>query len=169
MDQTVEHFAVLAQSYCSLVVDRTSHSRSAFVAQLRPLLLDLYSTALTLPDRWVDHDLQLRAQSTEEWMALYQSLGEYLGDWSTYHEVFDPYELDEPVTGSLADDIADIYRDLRRGLDLRLIDHPLSSEAALWEWRFHFYAHWGEHLTGALRPLHRLLEEAESANANDDA
>ena len=36
-----------------------------------------------------------------------------LGDWDLYHQVFDPTQDDE---ASLADDIADIYSDLKEGL-----------------------------------------------------
>jgi hypothetical protein len=31
----------------------------------------------------------------------------------------------------------------------------------LWEWRFNFQIHWGEHLTGALRALYSLSSTYE--------
>jgi len=94
-------------------------------------------------------------------MALFRSLGSYLGDWDAYAEVFDPYEMDDtPVVGSLSDDLADVYRDLRRGLALFDASNRPGKIDAVWDWRFHFHSHWGEHATGALRPLHRLLELA---------
>ncbi len=74
----------------------------------------------------------------------------------SYWQVFDPYDHDEPVGGSLSDDLLDVYADLRRGLELWNSDAPRS--AAIWEWRFHFHAHWGAHATNALRALHRALE-----------
>ena len=57
------------------------------------------------------------------------------------------------VTGSLADDIADVYRDLRTGL--RKWQRG-ESGGALWEWRFNFEAHWGQHADDALRAIHSL-------------
>jgi hypothetical protein len=69
-----------------------------------------------------------------------------------YREVFDPWA--EPtvgeVTGDIIDDLGDIYRDLRRGL-VHWQDGNLAD--ALWEWRFNFQIHWGEHATSALRAL----------------
>jgi len=41
------------------------------------------------------------------------------GDWNYYNEVFDPTEDSEVIEGSLADDIADIYRELEEGIDLK--------------------------------------------------
>lgn len=72
-----------------------------------------------------------------------------------YWEVFDPRELDEPVGGSLTDDLVDIYRDLRRGLSLAIG----SLSDAVWEWKFSFETHWGNHATDAIRVLHRVATD----------
>jgi len=69
-----------------------------------------------------------------------------------YWEVFDPYVEEPPVKGSLSDDLLDVYRDVRRGL--LLWDHN-APQAAIWEWRFSFGVHWGNHAIDALRALHR--------------
>jgi hypothetical protein len=66
--------------------------------------------------------------------------------------MFDPYELDQPVAGSLSDDLLDVYRDVRRGLALW---ESRRDADAVWEWKFHFDAHWGAHAVDALRALHR--------------
>jgi hypothetical protein len=86
---------------------------------------------------------------------LYSALATKLGRRDYYNEMFAPYDLAErePVTGSLADDLADIYADLSRGLAAWQVGN---TEDAVWEWRFHFQHHWGEHTTGALRALHAL-------------
>lgn len=68
-----------------------------------------------------------------------------------YREIFDPFEIEEPLTGSLVDDLADIYGDLMQGLWLHEHGHR---EAAAWQWRFSFDAHWGEHLTSAQRAVY---------------
>ena len=74
------------------------------------------------------------------------------GQMVSYWEVFDPYEEDEPVGGSLTDDLLDIYRDLGRGL---LAWNSGARESALWDWKFHFELHWGDHAVDALRALKR--------------
>jgi hypothetical protein len=78
-------------------------------------------------------------------------------DKDFYWEVFDPYDHDDnqPVAGSLADDALDVYRDIRRGLALW---DASRTRNAIWEWRFHFDVHWGDHATDALRALHRACK-----------
>jgi hypothetical protein len=75
-----------------------------------------------------------------------------------YSEVFNPLPVpgEEPIVGDLADDIADIYKDIRRGLDLLDAGYM---EHAVWEWIFHLQHHWGEHATSAIRALHWFLCE----------
>ena len=76
-----------------------------------------------------------------------------------YWEVFDPYEEGAPVGGSLSDDLLDVYGDLRRGLALweqgGVTKRGELRIAAIWEWRFQFEIHWGDHAIDALRALHR--------------
>lgn len=69
-----------------------------------------------------------------------------------YSVMFDPYEFDSaPVTGSLADDAADVYRDLKGGLTV--IAEGGALENAVSEWRFGFDHHWGRHAADALHAL----------------
>lgn len=81
-----------------------------------------------------------------------------LGDKDLYWEVFDPYVEANPVAGSLAEDVLDVYRDIRRGLTLW---DASQMQNAIWEWRFGFDAHWGDHAIDALRALHRACKWSE--------
>ncbi len=72
-----------------------------------------------------------------------------------YWEVFDPYVNEPAVAGSLDDDVLDVYRDLHRGLDLW--DSAAPRAAAIWEWRFSFDMHWGDHAVDAIRALQRAV------------
>jgi len=73
--------------------------------------------------------------------------------------VFDPTKDSEAIFGSLADDIRDIYRDLKKGLELKKT-YPSQPEAAIGEWRFGFYSHWGKHAIDALLAMHFHLQNA---------
>jgi hypothetical protein len=66
--------------------------------------------------------------------------------------VFDPYEEGKLVTGSLTDDVIDVYCDLKMGLDAFDAGHV---EGAVWDWRFNFAHHWGHHAVDGLRALQR--------------
>jgi len=94
----------------------------------------------------------------EEWNQLYNALKEKLGDWDLYWQVFDPTKDNKAIYGTLADDIADIYRDLKNGINLTESDTVLPRDI-ISEWRFGFYSHWGRHAINALGTIHRLLED----------
>jgi hypothetical protein len=61
------------------------------------------------------------------------------------------------------DDLGDIYKDLQYSLrvfDLQIAD---SQENALWQFKFDFVKHWGEHCINALRALHFFIQKLENA------
>jgi hypothetical protein len=84
-----------------------------------------------------------------------------LGDWDLYWQVFDPTKDSEAIHGSLADDIADIYRDIKEGLGLQDPDITLQRDA-IWSWRLGYYSHWGQHAINALYMAHALLEHTRA-------
>ena len=77
-----------------------------------------------------------------------------------YGEVFNPLLVppDEPVIGSIADDITDVYRDVVAGLRAYQTGNRAG---AIWEWGFHFHHHWGKHATGAIKAIHAWLVDNE--------
>ncbi|HEX2210730.1 MAG TPA: DUF5063 domain-containing protein [Longimicrobium sp.] len=187
----LDPFAALAEQFCQLVEDRASYSAEHFLSAVHPLLAQLYAAGLGLPstdilfdedqedgdaegpnpDRAPDPD----GMEHEEWRPLFEALTVKLGEGGYYREIHDPYDPpDSPeVTGSLADDVADIYRDLRTGLRKW---RRGESGGALWEWRFNFEAHWGQHTVDALRAIHSLAAWHElswprgpAAEQTDDA
>lgn len=56
----------------------------------------------------------------------------------------------------LWDDLADIYRDLRHGLDLYALGDSENVAEAVWQWRFGYENHWGTHLFRALMTVHEI-------------
>lgn len=85
-----------------------------------------------------------------------QRLGSQLGPYDPYFCVFDALVQDEPVMGSLSDDLADIYLDLAGALDE--LDAGRHDDA-VWSWRFVLRGHAGDHLVRALPALHAVLRE----------
>lgn len=133
------------------------------------LLTRLYAAALELPD--VSSGDQQNTKDTEvsdaEWKAVLNHSNRLPLD--EYGEIFNPLLLppEEAVIASLADDIADIYRDVVCGLKhYRLGDH----QEATWQWTTSFNWHWGEHITGAIRALHCWISinAPERLTASDD-
>jgi hypothetical protein len=88
-----------------------------------------------------------------EWQQLYESLKKTLAPNDIYWTIWESWKDGEPLHGSLADDIADIYRDLKDGSGENEVRDKV------WEWRFSFYSHWGKHAAGALRSIHDLIAD----------
>lgn len=159
----LQDFAETAREFCRTIEDRANLEAVGLLGAVHLLLAKLYLAALSLPsadvlssEEQVDpvrHPANPDRVTHDEWRELFASLQELIGAQDSYREVFDPYKpiSEGEVTGSIADDLADIYRDLKVGL--AAWDRGQSGDA-LWTWRFGFESHWGEHATGALRALH---------------
>jgi hypothetical protein len=163
-------FASVAQEFCSVIDTAPNLDRIELLTQVYGILPRLISKAIDLPNMELSDDeseqevsrkSQTRARlrlSEEQWVKLYEFLKAKLGDLNLYWEVWDPTKEHEAICGSLADDFADIYRDLKAGLSLGEA-HQVPPEDNIWHWRLGYYSHWGKHAIDALRTIHFLLEE----------
>lgn len=145
-------FVDQARQFCDFIEKASEYPLNERLTQARVRLLELYRAGLELPH--VEPPAGVEAGASPEPPKSWAGFGKV----ETYWEVFDPYEEDKPVCGSLSDDLLDIYRDVHRGL--RLWDGNVPRTAALWEWRFHLDQHWGGHAVDALRALHRACGRA---------
>ena len=89
-----------------------------------------------------------------EWKSVYQAAAAL--PVGHYAEVFDPVVIpaETPVVGDLADDLADIYREVITGLWLFESGKHLQAH---WHWAFTFQVHWGKHATSAIRALYTVI------------
>jgi hypothetical protein len=150
----LDAFASEARRFVAWARGEDADAMTAAAALRR--VVALYGEALRLPNTVeVPPSLDEVAQvSEDEWRLVFDHAQTL--PLRHYGEVFDPLELppEDPVVGDVADDIADIYRDIASGL--RLFDSGRSSDA-LWEWGYNFRVHWGKHAGGAIRALHAYL------------
>ena len=91
----------------------------------------------------------------DEWSARFRRFGAL--PFNYYGDVDEPQKIppSNPTTGDLADDLADIYRDIKEGLSLAEADHL---PEAMYSWRESFRTHWGRHASSAIRVLHIWCE-----------
>lgn len=151
----VASFVAEARQFCDFMRKAPGVPLAKRLAAARQRLLSLYDAGSRLPhvEPPAGVDAGPNPGAPEGWIGF--------DKFETYWEVFDPYVDDAPVVGSLSDDLLDVYFDVRRGLELWDREVPMS--AAIWEWRFHFDIHWGDHAIDALRALHRACREESSA------
>lgn len=81
-----------------------------------------------------------------------------------YGEVFDTTRVppEEASVGDLADDLLDIYTDIKAGLLLFGRGH---APEAVFQWRFTWGVHWGRHATSGLRAMHGWVTRVEQGDA----
>ena len=144
---TIAAFRVVAEQYVAVIDAARAHGIARLYGDLVSALPTLYAAAVQLPD--------IEPESAD---APYRSMTH--GQWAT---VFDGLlrmflEDDRETAGSLADDLADIYRNVKEGLDA--LSAGRSEADVVWEWRFSFWSHWGEHAANALRIVHARLADA---------
>jgi hypothetical protein len=148
MDAT-NQFAIAARKFCHWAEEAPS-SGELEMRIARRHLASLYALALDLPQD-VYSDDEPADISHEMWQAMFKRFDVLPVNY--YSHCFDPLEVPagESTLGDLADDLADIWRDLRPGLDL--FDAG-QRDAATVEWRNGFAIHWGRHAASALYVLH---------------
>jgi hypothetical protein len=173
---STETFLLVARQFVRLL-ETTNIDKEEFYSKAHTALLDLYSAGHKLDqielkyssdDKDFDRDAIFENKNTGQ-------ISELRAE-AFYWEIFDPTysEKDgqpnagwtitdrEPSQGWLVDDFADIYRDLK--IELIKIDNIGTDEAvedALWQLKWSFAHHWGQHCINALRYFHYLYYDGK--------
>jgi hypothetical protein len=145
--QQLEAFFHTATDFCRWTESKPASAESEADTALK-LLSKLYSQGHELPDLYDEEEAP--ALPHEEWLVIYKRFGAL--PFNYYAEYCEPHNIEEPVPaiGDLADDLADIWRDLKAGLSLY---HNGNHAAAAWQWRHSFHTHWGRHAASAIYAL----------------
>lgn len=155
----LDAFAEEARRFCRWATGEDGETMNAASALRR--VSALYAAALELPLPFTKgmpaalSKVDAPSEAVEQVAARVASLKPLV-----YWEIFDPLynPPEEPVAGSIADDLGDIYRDVARGF---VLFESGERAEALWEWGFNFRIHWGAHATGAMRALHAYLAQED--------
>lgn len=165
----VTRFIERAREYCELIRLSEGRPKVALAHDLHKLLPLLYVDALVLPEapeqHFKDGDAEReaeeridRALSMEQRRELLNRLSLQFGKtWDKYRDVTDPYDASsqEANYGWLSDDLTDVFGELVSGLaawDAGYRGH------AVWDLKFMFERHWGQHVLGALVAIRTLAE-----------
>ncbi|HET9994715.1 MAG TPA: DUF5063 domain-containing protein [Candidatus Acidoferrum sp.] len=151
-----ERFPLVAEEFCHLIEHYNEHNRKQLMQELTAQLARLCEVAARLPQvipatEDIDNTPEGLAAHTEEWVRLSGSLRQIFGNLDGYWEIFDPSQREEPVSCSLAIDIAEIYLDLKEAL--KHLKSGAASDDVLWEWHFDFHSHWSRHAANALKVM----------------
>jgi hypothetical protein len=161
----VTQFKEIAESYCTLL-EVVPEDNNIWIQQILIALSRLYALAHDLPDIELPDDAPDISDSINvtiaEWKQVSDRVRSILGTQVAYWAYIDPTEPsespDEPVFGNLADDLADIYRDIKPGLRAWATGDDRYLTSIILAWKFPLFgSNWGVHAVSALRALHPLV------------
>lgn len=178
--QDVTEFVTVVGEYCSFVENTLRFSKRDFLDKSRKILSMIYLKMSLLPrfETIFDDDNE-KFVTEEDWDFIHKSVKKKLGFHDEYREVFDPltHEQLEQSTASIADNIADIYQDLKNFVLLYNVGTEEIMNDALWECQLNFEEFWGQKLLNALKAIHNVLfsgddlsdeGEEQDDNSNND-
>jgi len=143
-----------ARLYCDLI-DHLDGDDTVWLEQLTKLLPRLHAAVAELDQSKGDAGTYSIEQDLDDRFELYSRLHRLLGERDPYWLEFDVSNDGQAMTGSLADDLTDIFCELKVGLDM-LDSQPEKAHRALNRLSSSYKAHWGQHLIDAQRHLYEL-------------
>jgi hypothetical protein len=163
--QEFGHFVDLTEKYCSTCERIDSLPLVTFLLEIDRLLPQVYGAASVLPAYpWDDDEDGLdehpsTCSQLDLERGMYDRMRKKLGCFERYDLVFDPYDSEgkEVIDGTLADDLASIYADLKSPLDLFRDGSEPAIKQALWDWGFGRKIHWGRHAVHAMAAVYSLV------------
>ncbi len=148
----VDELLAIARRYCELIESLQEGDRQP-LAQINELLPQLHA-AMTTVGPWQEDKPLEAVVDLDRRFELFSSLHRLLGDLDGYWMEYDVAPDRQEMSGSLADDLTDIYCELKNGL-VHLEDNS-DARRTLHSWRSGFCNHWGQHVVDAERHLYAL-------------
>ncbi|ORU93256.1 MAG: hypothetical protein A6F70_05110 [Cycloclasticus sp. symbiont of Bathymodiolus heckerae] len=141
-----------AKRYCFLIENIHEFDSQEWLTEVS-LILPRIHAVMGMIDNSDRGECLFALSDIDERFDLFCHLKKVLGDK-------DAYEMGDELTenemyGSLSGDLADLYFEIRRGLDL-IRNGRENLPAALSLWRDGFFLHWGKHLIDAEKHLYDL-------------
>ena len=167
----VTDFISVAGEYCTYVENVSDLGREEFFRFAQEILSALYYHAVKLPVlENIFEEGNERFVTEEDWQFVHDSVLKKAGSFDTYPEVFDGNinETDNFVTSSIAENLADIYQDIK---DFTLLYNVGTNEImndAIWECRLNFKEYWGQKLCNVLRAVHNVVSKDNDLSESEE-
>lgn len=158
--KNVVEFVTVAKEFCNFLESAEQYPRKEFVTVTTRILPLLYLKAVVLPK--VETELDDEVEKTVDEMTYAQIQGAIesrLGRFNDYLEVFTPdiERSDTPVIAFIAEDLTDIYQDLKDFISAYRIGVTEIMNDALSIVQQNFELFWGQRSVNTLRALHSIL------------
>jgi hypothetical protein len=163
----VVEFVAVANEYCKYAEHATGIKGEELLKIMQRLLPLLYLKTTFLPEFTPYFEEGNEKFVTEtEYAEIHNALRKKLGAANDYLEVFDERmnESEGPVVESLAENLTDIYQDLKDFILLYQTGTKEVMNDAICECRMNFENYWGQKLVNALRAIHKIICSGEEIN-----
>lgn len=163
-------FVAVANEYCKYAEHASEIKGEELLKILQRLLPLLYLKASFIPELTpYFEDSNEKFVTETDWAEIHDILKVKFGSADDYLEVFDEKinKSEGPVVASLAENMADIYQDLKDFLLLYQTGTPEVMNDALWECRMNFESYWGQKLVNALQAIHKFICSGEAISGED--
>jgi hypothetical protein len=170
--QSVIEFVAVANEVCNFMEQAGGFPKAGFIDKSRKILPLLYYKASLLPHTEAVYQEGIEKFVTEqEWQSIHDDILNKLGSHNDYPEVFDPVyrDTEDNVGGSIAEDLADIYQDIKDFLMVYRMGTVELMNDAIWELVQHFEQFWGQKLLNSLRVLHAHINSGEDLADTPDS
>ncbi len=164
--RNVLEMLTVAHEYCLFVEKASEYKQEDILDYLQKISPLLYLKGTLLPDIQVEYpEANERYVTEEQWEAVFTPLRDKFGslDQYWYHD-YNDVDANDPIKGSLADNYADIYQDLKDFTLLYQKNSRAAKENAVAELRKLFVVHWGNRLVTAHRYIHYILMARKTEN-----
>jgi len=169
--RNVVEFVAVANEYCKYAEHAGELKGDEMLRILQRLLPLLYLKASLLPELepfFKDENEKFVTES--DWFRINDAFKNLFGTANDYLELYDEkyIESETPVPSSLAENMADIYQDLKDFLLLYQTGTQEVMNDAVWECRLNFENIWGQKLVNALKAIHKFIYSGKEVEKVDD-
>ncbi len=169
--QNVLEFVRVAAEYATFLENVHRFSKKDILDKLHTLMALLYLKGTLLP-RISSNFEEANEQfvSEEEWQIIHDSVKAKLGYHDEYPEITDPtsHESVEPSIASIADNLADVYQDIKNFLSAYNMGNEEIMNDAIWECQMNFEEFWGQKLLNALKAIHQVYYGEEDLDEEEE-
>jgi hypothetical protein len=166
-DNNAIEFVRVAAEFCAFMERAQEMERDEFVDKVLKILPLLYLKAALLP-RFEQMGFDaLETYVTEEgYEEVRRTVENIMADKDAYLEVFVPDMAfsDQPIQKSIAEDLADIYQDIRDFIFVFQLGLNETMNDALQQCQENFETIWGQKLVNTMRALHDVKYRKEEEN-----
>ena len=170
--KNVIEFVTVANEFCSFLERSDEMESSDFISHLQKLLPLLYLKTSLLPVVTSEAEDDLEKYVSEvEYNLIQQKILKHTGANDDYQEVFlSGMQFSESaLTASIAENISDIYQDIK---DMVMLFRTLNEEVmelSLAEVQNNFSQFWGQKLVNCLRAIHNIIYGEISIDDESDS